>query len=239
MGVLFEGSTNHGASTMRISSHLHSPLALAGLLGLGAARAALGCAYHSALDVQLASMHVGSISVAVALRKAADSGVIDAKALEGPSTSTTGSDESVRGLMSRAVRYNQAVSRLEVCREVLAASPAVAELPASFSLGFVESRLWSRYSQCDGELGVDIHTDGPAEGEAVVLTGEPVLMALLAGTLSIDRALADRMILIDGDQRAKAVIRRALESTTWQTESAEADAATTSIVQSNTQEVQR
>jgi len=41
---------------------------LAGLLCLGAAPAALGCGFHSPLEVQLESMYPGSLSVAVALR---------------------------------------------------------------------------------------------------------------------------------------------------------------------------
>jgi hypothetical protein len=172
---------------------------LAGLFCLGAAQAANGCGFHSPLEVQLESMYPGSLSVAVALRRAADSGVIDAAALEGPG----------RG----AALYSEAVHRLQAFRNALAASPAAAELPASFSLGYVESHLWARYSQSDGTIRVDVHTDGPAEGEAVVLTGEPVLTEVLAGRLSVDRALADGMILIDGKESEKAAIRHALITT--------------------------
>jgi len=37
-------------------------------------------------------------------------------------------------------------------------------------------------------------------GAAIVLTGEPVLTAVLAGKLSVDRALADGLIVIDGSE---------------------------------------
>ena len=57
---------------------------LAGLFGLGVAPAAIGCGFHPAMDVQLDSMYPGSLSVAVALRQGADSGEIDAAALEAP-----------------------------------------------------------------------------------------------------------------------------------------------------------
>jgi len=169
---------------------------LAGLLCLGAAPAALGCGFHSPLEVQLESMYPGSLSVAVALRQAADSGVIDAAALEAPGKGTA--------------FYSDAVRRLQEFQKALAASPAAAELPARFSLGFVESHLWARYSQSDGSIRVDVHTDGPTDGEAVVLTGEPVLMAVLAGRLSAERALADGLILVQGNESAKAAIRHAL-----------------------------
>jgi hypothetical protein len=43
----------------------------------------------------------------------------------------------------------------------------------------------------------------------VVLTGEPVVRELLAGRLSVDRALADGMIVIDGNESEKTAIRHA------------------------------
>ena len=172
---------------------------LAGLLCLGVAPAALGCGFHPAMEVQLESMYPGSLSVAVALRSAADNGLIDAAALEAPGKGTA--------------LYSDSVHRLQEFRKALAASPATAELPASFSLGYVESSLWARYSQSGGEVRVNVHTDGPAEGEAVVLTGEPVLTEVLAGRLSVDRALVDGLILIDGNKSEKAAIRHALIAT--------------------------
>jgi hypothetical protein len=179
---------------MTFNNHL-----LAGLLYLGAAPAAFGCGFHSPLEVQLEGMYPGSFPVAVALRRAADSGVIDAAALEAPSKGTA--------------LYADSVRRLQEFRKALAASSAAAELPASFSLGYVESRLWTRYSQSDGKIRVDVHTDGPAEREAVVLTGEPVLTEVLAGRLSVDRALADGVILIDAKESEKTAIRHALKTT--------------------------
>lgn len=184
---------------MRTPSHLCTAFALTGLLFLGGAPAAFGCGFHSPLDVQLEGMYPGSFPVAAALRRGADSGVIDASALEASSKGTA--------------RYGDTVRRLQELRRALAASPVAAKLPASFSLGYVESRLWTRYSQSDGQIRVDIHTDGPVEGEAVVLTGEPVLTEVLAGRLSADRALADDMILIDGNESEKTAIRHALNST--------------------------
>ena len=184
---------------MGTPSRLFTPFALAGLLCLGVAPAAIGCGFHSPLEVQLESMYPGSFPVAVALRRAADSGVIDAAALEAPSKGTA--------------LYADTVHRLQAFRKTLAASPAAAELPASFSLGYVESRLWARYSQSDGTIRVDVHTDGPAEGEAVVLTGEPVLTEVLAGRLSVDRALADGVLVIVGDESEKTAIRHALIAT--------------------------
>lgn len=184
---------------MKNPSHLFTSFALAGLLCLGAASAAIGCGFHPSMEVQLENMYPGSFPVAVALRKAADSGVIDATALEAPGKGTAVYDDTVR--------------RLQAFTKTLAASPTAAELPASFSLGYVESQLWTRYSQSGGQVRADIHTEGPLEGEAVVLTGEPVLTEVLAGRLSVDRALADGMILIEGNETEKTAIRHVLNAT--------------------------
>jgi hypothetical protein len=184
---------------MRTLLHPCTPFALVGLLCLGSAPAAFGCAFHAVPDVQLAGMYPGSLSVAVALRRAADNGVIDAAALEAPS--------------QRRALYIDSVGRLQQLSKILAASPAAADLPASFSLGYVESWLWARYSQTNGNIHADIHTDGPVEEEAVVLTGEPMVTELLAGRLSVERAIADGIILIDGDEHEKTAIRKVLHAT--------------------------
>ncbi|MCP5426523.1 MAG: hypothetical protein H6970_15870 [Gammaproteobacteria bacterium] len=176
-----------------------APFAFAGLLFLGSAPAAIGCGFHSMPEVQLEGMYPGSLTVAVALRQAADKGVIDAAALQSPS--------------KRHALYIGTVGRLYSFRKAIAASPAAAELPASFSLGYIESRLWARFSQSEGKVHVDIHTAGPAKGEAVVLTAEPVVTELLAGRLSAERAIAEGMILIDGDESERMAIRHVLDTT--------------------------
>jgi len=184
---------------MRTLLHPCTPFTLAGLLCLGAVPAVLACAFHAVPEVQLGGMYPGSLPVAVALRKAADSGVIDTAALEAPA--------------KRHALYIDSVGRLQQLSKILAASSAATELPASFSLGYVDSQLWTRYSQTNGNIHADIHTDGPVEGEAVVLTGEPVVTELLAGKLSVERAIADGMILIDGDEHEKTAIRQVLHTT--------------------------
>jgi hypothetical protein len=193
------GSANHEESMMGKCVRLCGLIAFAGMLSLAVAPSAIGCGFHSLPEVDLENMYPGSLPVAVALRKAADRGVIDAAALEAPSNGT--------GI------YVDTVRRLQEFRNVLAASPAAAELPSSFSLGYVESRLWARYSRSDSGISVDVHTDGPTAGEAVVLTGEPVLTAVLAGRLSIDRASADGVILIEGSESARTALRHALDVT--------------------------
>jgi hypothetical protein len=187
---------------MKINKPSNSLLtfAMMSLIGLGTAPpAALGCGFHSMPEVQLGGMYHGALSVAVAVRKAADNGIIDSEALE----EHEGSE----------AHYNASVHSLQELGTAISASPVTAELPASFSLGFVESSLWSRYSKVNGKINVHIHTDGPKSTETVVLTTEPVLAALLAGKLSAERALSDGLILIVGAKTEQSAIRHALMAT--------------------------
>lgn len=180
---------------MKRFTHLFAPVVLTGLFCFGVTPSVLGCGYHATPELRLENMYPGSLSVAVALRKAADSGVIDAADLK------TNPDPA---------RYHEAEQRLQAFAALLAASPAAATLPANFSLGFVESHLWSRYTQSHGQIRVDIHTDGPAKAEAVVLTAEAVLTELLNGRLRMEQALSDGLIVIEGNQTDASSIRHAL-----------------------------
>jgi len=177
------------------------PAGLALLLAVTySAPAAIGCAFHNAIpETQLEPMYPGSLTVAVALRKAAKAGDIDLAALERAATSP--------------LSYIFTKRRLRELAKALAASPAVDALPSSFSLGYVESRLWTRYSQSEGKVSVVVHTSGPADGEAVLLTGEPALMELRSGRLSVDRAIANGLIVIDATESETAVLRDALIAT--------------------------
>jgi hypothetical protein len=188
---------------MKINKSSNSLLtfAMMSLIGLVTSPpVALGCGFHASMpEVQLGGMYKGALSVAVAVRKATDNGIIDSKALEG----NDGSE----------ARYNASMRSLQELGNAISASPVTAELPESFSLGFVESSLWSRYTKVNGKISVDIHTDGPQHSETVVLTTEPVLAALLAGKLSAERALADGLIRIEGVKTDQTAIRHAFMET--------------------------
>lgn len=53
----------------------------------------------------------------------------------------------------------------------------------SVAVLLVEHGLWARYSQGAGGVQIDPHVEGPLEGEAVIVTGEAVLGAVLKGEL--------------------------------------------------------
>ena len=124
-----------------------------------APQAVHACGFHGLLGNGFSAQFPGSIDVAIALRDAADSRMIDAASLEPKKADL--------------FAYHRAVQRLQKLGDIFAAN----NLP-SFSLLLVESALWSRYAKEDGRMLVAVHTEGPRTGEAVVLTGESVLKAI-------------------------------------------------------------
>jgi hypothetical protein len=166
------------------------------------ASAALACGYHGAMGERLSAMHPGSVQVAVALRRAADSGMLDAKALE--------------EIGRRPALYLETVRRLHAFKRAInralgANDPAAVP---SFSVGLVESALWTRFSPGKAGLRIEVHTEGPGVGETVLLTGEPVLAGLLDGSLPISEAMAQNLIVLDGAPQSLAALRGALSRLT-------------------------
>ncbi|MCB0256488.1 MAG: hypothetical protein KDI55_22440 [Anaerolineae bacterium] len=168
----------------------------AAVLGLACAHSALACGYHGAIGNYLAVMHPDSLVVAVALRQAAEAGTVDY------------SDLAVA--TRRPGMYLDVVRRLHQFRSAFTSVAADEDRGLVFSVGLVESGLWTRYDVSGGEAEADIHSEGPREGEAVVLTGDAALKGILSGTLKVDHALATGLVLIEGPEHEQTRIRRAL-----------------------------
>ena len=79
--------------------------------------------------------------------------------------------------------------RAQVMLEKLRVALAPGATGESFSLLLVEPGLWARFEGTGAGLRVTLHTAAPAAGEAVVITGEGVLQALLQNKLSAHQAL--------------------------------------------------
>jgi hypothetical protein len=170
----------------------------AGLLCLAIAPAALACGYHGDLGSYLSVVHPDSVVVAVAMRRAADRGDIGLEDLDAP-------------VPKQALLFDAAL-KLHALKAALASSAADGDPPVAFSIVFVESGLWSRFRVSDGRAQLTVHADGARNGEPTVLTGKSVLAKLVAGGISLDRALADRLVLIDGAESGRAAVRRSLAS---------------------------
>lgn len=78
----------------------------------------------------------------------------------------------------------------------------------SFSLVLVESALWSRLIITDRHVLPAIDVASPAEGDLVVVTGQPVLAAIRSGMLTLDAGIEKGMIKLYGEPEQKVELRQ-------------------------------
>ena len=169
-------------------------VAAAAVLWLVMPATALACAYDGVIGDGLSVMHPGSLTVAVALRRAADAGVIDVGATD--------------TFAQRSAQLSDAMLRLHALNSALASAMPQDGATLVFSVAFVESGLWTRFSAANGAIEMTVHTNGPRAGEATLLTGKSVLAKLSIGELSLEHALAAGLIAIQGDTLGQ--VRRVL-----------------------------
>jgi hypothetical protein len=152
-------------------------------LGASASPAAVACGYHVAIG-GVSVVHPSSIPVAVAIHAAVRDGRL-APMAEAPAPLAL-------------VRANGAMRTLAMALQSdTAAPPPVA-------LVLVEAHLWGRVVPGAGPQSWQAHTDGPASGDVIVVTGEAALAALLAGRLRWDAALAAGLVVLDGPAEGRA-----------------------------------
>ena len=153
------------------------------------------CAYEAVPGNLFQIIHPGSLEVAVAMRKAFDDGLMAEPAATPAELGQAG--------------YWAAVRRLDRLQALLTASPAAATLPPT-SLVFIESALWSRVTPSAAGVDLQVHTEGAAAGDLVLVTGESVLTAVLDGRLTAATAFDRGLIRLDGDPAAIEVLRALL-----------------------------
>lgn len=72
-----------------------------------------------------------------------------------------------------------------------------------FHMLMVESGLWTYYQPSGDTLKVIMHAPKPAEDQAMVITGEGVLLALQSGKLSVAQAMAAGMLRIEAAEQQR------------------------------------
>lgn len=163
------------------------------MVGLGSIPATVSaCGSDFVLGDEVGAAHPASIGVAFALHDAVGAGRLPAA--EGD----TG--EQMRG------RADDAAHALE--RRLASAGP---KLPP-VALLQVESRLWTRYGVAGSRHAArDAHHEGgPAAGDVVVVTGEPVLRALLDGRIGWAQAVDAGWVVVVGEPAAKTRVAMVL-----------------------------
>jgi hypothetical protein len=176
---------------------------LSGTLAVAAsAHGALACGYHSGLaNAAFDVAHPRSLAVAVAIRQAADRGVLDKR-------------EEPAKLALFGAGYRRAVRQLHELEDRLArvASRLDSLESRQFALVLVRSRLWTRYVIHAGDVKAVVHTAAADDSETVVLSDESVLSAVVDKQVAFDAAVEQGLVEIvnDRDGKVLGILRAAL-----------------------------
>lgn len=178
-------------------------LMLCASITVACAGSALACGYHpgltnSAFDV----VHPRSLSVAMAIRRAQDNGILRA-------------DPAI--LVSQGFPgdgYRSAVRQLKELEERLARIAPAFNKGGTWHFAFVcvRSRLWARYTVRPDDASAVIHTPPANDSETVVLSDERVLNAIATGRLAFDSAVEQGLLQFanDKDEKVFRILRAAL-----------------------------
>lgn len=170
------------------------PLAVAIALIASCTTPGWPCGYHGFLGDGFSALHARSITVAVAIRAAADENLLDS--------------EIVTPKVIDLLALNKANLRLYRLRSALQSGPHSTQTP--FSVLLVESGMWSRYLPDGSELKLAVHTSGPLPGDEVMVTGNAVLAAIEKGRISVQDAIRRGLIVIDGQSSLAHALATAL-----------------------------
>jgi hypothetical protein len=141
---------------------------------VGGSTAALPCGYEDPTSASTARgilnwVYPNALHVATAVWNAQREGIL-------------GRDEqpaAVKALLG----YHKAVQRLRVFRDRLSAAVDGGAVPA-YSMVLIGPMLWTRYELTGATPSMTPHVDGPASGDVVIVTDEPVVTALNEGRLT-------------------------------------------------------
>lgn len=175
---------------------LQNSFAMLGLLAAVVATSpGAACGYHGALGNGFSALHPRSVDVAIAIRQAVDENLLDG--------------ETVKPKLVDLFALSRATARLDRLRGALQPLASDMAMP-SFSLLLVESGMWSRYVVEEGSVRLVAHIDAPSAGEAVVVTGNAVLIAISLGRLTVQDATHRGLIEIDGPPQLAQALSAAL-----------------------------
>jgi hypothetical protein len=151
-------------------------------LSLGTAAPAGACGFDSGLDGSFGAIHPKSITVAFAINDAVQAGVIGKAA--------------IAPIVPGNAGYWRAVGHLNRFHALLAAAEAKPATP--ISIVFIDSNLWARMVPTASGLELSVHTAGAQAGDAVIVTSEAIVTALLDRGLTADDATEKGLLAIDG-----------------------------------------
>lgn len=142
---------------------------------------AFACGFDGAMSDSFTAAHPKSMDVAFAISDAIGKGLLQAASLAPPKAGQQG--------------YWKAVDRVNRLEAYLPGAGG----RANVSVLLVDSQMWSRFKATESGYELTPHTAGPADGDIVVLTGEPVIAAMIDGRLPLKTAFETGVLAVDGE----------------------------------------
>jgi hypothetical protein len=112
--------------------------------------------------------------------------------------------------------YQQTVAKLGLLRDRLAAVSGDGDKPA-FAIMLIGPVLWTRFEPKGEGLAMTPHVGGPAPGDVVIVTDEPVISALVDGRLTAAAAGELGLVRYYGAAEAVSAAQAWLDRSTQQT----------------------
>ncbi|HEY7766158.1 MAG TPA: hypothetical protein VIB38_14300 [Aestuariivirgaceae bacterium] len=109
--------------------------------------------------------------------------------------------------------YQRTVRHLQALGERLRRSRIAQGPGSSFSMVLLDSMLWTRFAAAPEGYAVEVHADGPAEGDVVLVTHGKVIRALAEG--SFDAVVAEEygLVRLYGPPASQERVRTILATT--------------------------
>jgi hypothetical protein len=159
----------------------------AAFLWLVACPGAQGCGYHDPTGVgTLNFVYPKALYVRTAVWQAQQQGLIPPREPGSPSVAVAAA--RANGVVSfQDVAFRNTARRLEGLRESMSSNRGSQPVPP-FAVVLIGPMLWTRFEAPVQRLEMTFHAPGPSAGDVVVVTDEPVLAALVDGTLTATQA---------------------------------------------------
>jgi hypothetical protein len=103
--------------------------------------------------------------------------------------------------------YQRTVARLQTLDEKLRRARIAQRRGSSFSMVLLDSMLWTRFTNSPDGYTVEVHTDGAALGDVVVVTHGKVIQALTEGSLDAAEAEKHGLVRFYGPATEQETIR--------------------------------
>ncbi len=175
-------------------------VAMVNLAGPVAPPSAFACGYENPSDLAMGMLNwvfPKALYVRSAVWQAENAGILP------PRPDTPAKDLFGGGFRRAAASMNGLGERMG------GVLPMAGQRP-SFSIVLIPAVMWTTYAATSGGYTVQVHADGPAKGDVVIVTDEKVVRALVDGSLTAVAAESHGLVRFYGPAGAQAQVRAAL-----------------------------